>query len=45
VDGIEDVENLNRKGQMIFAALRQVTGIEVSSAAEVERTWMEMVGC
>lgn len=45
VNGIEDVENLNRKGQMIFAALRQVTDIEVNSAAEVEHTWMEMVGC
>jgi hypothetical protein len=44
IEGIEDAENIERKRQMIFAALRQVTGIEVQSGAEVERKWMEMVG-
>lgn len=45
INGIERVENLERKSQMIFAALDQVTGIEVSSREEVEERWMEMVGC
>jgi hypothetical protein len=45
VDGIEDVENLTRKAQMIFNALHHVTGVKVDSKEEVERTWMEMVGC
>jgi hypothetical protein len=45
VAGIEDVENLNRKKQLVFSALYQVTGIKVDSSEAVERTWMEMVGC
>jgi rubrerythrin len=45
VSGIEDTENLDRKRQMIFSALYQVTNIKVDSSEEVERTWMAMVGC
>lgn len=45
VSGIEDLENLNRKKQLIFGALYHVTDIKVDSSEQVERKWMEMVGC
>ncbi|MBO0819390.1 MAG: hypothetical protein J2P26_00915 [Nocardiopsaceae bacterium] len=35
---------LDRKRQLIFGALKKITGIEVSSADEVEDTWMDLVG-
>lgn len=38
-------DNIERKQGMIFSALRQITGIEVNSAAEVEEKWLELVGC
>ncbi|WP_392535076.1 acyl-ACP desaturase [Nostoc sp. C117] len=38
-------DNIERKQGMIFSALRQITGIEVNSAAEVEQKWLELVGC
>lgn len=37
-------EALEKKQQLIFGALKKVTGIEVRSADEVEDTWMELVG-
>jgi rubrerythrin len=41
-DGPVEIE---RKANLIFAALKQITGIHFSSAAEVEEKWLEMVGC
>jgi hypothetical protein len=41
----ERFDNQKRKCEMIFAALRQVTGIDVRSVEEVEDKWMELVGC
>lgn len=38
-------ENLERKRKRICLALKQITGIEVNSAVEVEYKWMELVGC
>ncbi|MEH2154763.1 hypothetical protein [Nostoc sp.] len=38
-------DNIERKQNLIFSALRQITGIQVNSAAEVEQTWLELVGC
>lgn len=35
---------IERKQQLIFGALKKITGIEVSSADEVEDTWMDLVG-
>jgi hypothetical protein len=33
-----------KKEQLIFGALKKITGIEVHSADEVEDTWMDLVG-
>ncbi|MEJ6487559.1 hypothetical protein N0Y54_40990 [Nostoc punctiforme UO1] len=38
-------DNIERKQNLIFFALRQITGIQVNSAAEVEQTWLDLVGC
>ena len=38
-------DNIERKQGLIFSALRQITGIQVKSAAEVEEKWLELVGC
>ena len=38
-------DNIERKQGMIFSTLRQITGIEVNSAKEVEQKWLELVGC
>ena len=34
---------LDRKEQLVFGALKKITGIEVSSRDEVEDTWMDLV--
>jgi len=39
-----NLDNQAKKQEMIFAALRQVTGVEVRSVEAVEETWMELVG-
>lgn len=38
-------DNVGRKQNMIFSALRKITGIQVKSATEVEQKWLELVGC
>ncbi|MHC0067584.1 acyl-ACP desaturase [Nostoc sp. UIC 10890] len=38
-------DNIERKQSLIFSALRQITGIHVNSAAEVEQKWLDLVGC
>lgn len=38
-------DNIERKQSLIFSALRQITGIQVNSAAEVEQKWLDLVGC
>ncbi|AOY82439.1 ferritin-like domain-containing protein [Moorena producens JHB] len=38
-------DNVERKQGLIFSALRQITGIQVKSATEVEEKWLELVGC
>jgi hypothetical protein len=35
---------IDKKEQLIFGALKKVTGIEVRSRAEVEETWLELIG-
>lgn len=35
---------IDRKEQLIFSALKKITGIEVRSADEVEDTWLDLVG-
>ena len=47
---LEEIEKANvigleRKQHLTFSALRQITGIAVKSAAEVEETWLDLVGC
>ncbi|MFY1636758.1 hypothetical protein ACN27F_26355 [Solwaraspora sp. WMMB335] len=37
-------EALDKKAQLIFGALKKITGIEVHSADEVEDTWLSLVG-
>jgi hypothetical protein len=44
-EGIEAPEAIERKEALIFNALKRITSRSVSSAEEVEDTWMEMVGC
>lgn len=36
-------DDIEQKHKMIFSALEKVTGIRVSSVAEIEETWMELV--
>ena len=38
-------DNIERKLAFIYSALRQITGIQVKSVVEIERTWLELVGC
>lgn len=38
-------ENIERKKRRIFLAIKQVTGIEVNSLVDLEKKWLEMVGC
>jgi hypothetical protein len=38
------LEAFEKKQQLIFGALRKITGISVASAEEVEDTWMALVG-
>lgn len=35
---------IDRKEQLIFSALKKITGIEVHSPDEVEETWLDLVG-
>ncbi len=44
-DGVQVPEADERKETLIFNALKRITGITVSSAQEVEDTWMDLVGC
>jgi hypothetical protein len=37
-------EAVEKKQQLIFGALKKITGIEVHSCDEVEDTWMDLVG-
>jgi hypothetical protein len=38
-------DNVERKQNLIFSALKQITGIQVKTATEVEIKWLELVGC
>ena len=40
---LERPDDIEGKQNMIFSALRQVTGIKVTTAEEVEDAWMDMV--
>lgn len=44
VEGDFRPEALEKKAQLIFGALKKITGIEVHSRDEVEDTWMNLVG-
>ncbi|WP_221938232.1 ferritin-like domain-containing protein [Corallococcus sp. Z5C101001] len=44
-DGFEVPESLRKKEQLIFHALKRITGITVTSRESVEDTWMDLVGC
>ena len=44
-DGMYAPDATEKKQTLIFNALKRITGISVSSAEEVEDTWMELVGC
>lgn len=44
-EGMYSPDALRKKEQLIFYALRRITGIPVASAQEVEDTWMDLVGC
>lgn len=44
-DGFEVPESLRKKEQLIFHALKRITGITVTSREGVEDTWMDLVGC
>ncbi|HYH97891.1 ferritin-like domain-containing protein [Hyalangium sp.] len=44
-EGMYAPNELEKKETLIFNALKRITGITVSSAEEVEDTWMELVGC
>jgi hypothetical protein len=37
-------EAVEKKEQLVFGALKKITGIEVHSRDDVEDTWMELVG-
>jgi hypothetical protein len=37
-------EAVEKKAQLIFGALKKITGIEVHSRDEVEDTWMDLIG-
>lgn len=41
---VEMPEDIQHKRRLVFRALREVTGIEVSSVDEVEDVWMDLVG-
>lgn len=43
-DGDFRPEALEKKEQLVFGALKKITGIEAHSRDEVEDTWMELVG-
>jgi hypothetical protein len=43
-DGMNAPDAAEKKETLIFHALKRITGITVSSAEEVEDTWMELVG-
>jgi hypothetical protein len=43
-EGMYAPDALEKKETLIFHALKRITGISVSSAEEVEDTWMELVG-
>jgi rubrerythrin len=44
-EGIVHPDADGKKEDMVLKALHKITGIQVNSAAEVERKWMELVGC
>jgi hypothetical protein len=44
-EGMYSPDAIEKKETLIFNALKRITGITVSSAAEVEDRWMELVGC
>ncbi|HYH95401.1 ferritin-like domain-containing protein [Hyalangium sp.] len=43
-EGMYAPDAIEKKETLIFHALKRITGISVSSAEEVEDTWMELVG-
>jgi len=44
-EGLYSPDALEKKEALIFNALKRITGMAVSSARQVEDTWMELVGC
>lgn len=44
-DGQYAPEALRKKEQLMFHALKRITGISVDSRQAVEETWMDLVGC
>lgn len=43
-DDVAYPQTIGKQQKMIFGLIHRVAGIDVSSVAELERTWMEMVG-
>ncbi|MFB1479764.1 ferritin-like domain-containing protein [Corallococcus sp. RDP092CA] len=44
-EGLYAPDALRKKEQLIFHALKRITGITVNSREELEDTWMDLVGC
>ncbi|MBJ6764242.1 ferritin-like domain-containing protein [Myxococcaceae bacterium JPH2] len=44
-EGLYSPDAIEKKEALIFNALKRITGMTVSSAQEVEDTWMDLVGC
>ncbi|RKG67588.1 ferritin-like domain-containing protein [Corallococcus sp. CA054B] len=44
-EGFYAPDALRKKEQLIFHALKRITGITVTSRDELENTWMDLVGC
>ena len=44
-EGMYTPDALHKKEQLIFHALKRITGITVDSREAVEDTWMDLVGC
>jgi len=44
-DGVGQPDDVERQRTMVFAMLKSVTGVSVTTLDELEDTWMELVGC
>jgi hypothetical protein len=44
-EGLYSPDAVRKKELLIFHALKRITGITVTSAQQVEDTWMDLVGC